>query len=528
MKTTKNIYQFTKLTLLLGIALFASCQSENWLDHYAVNQDVKSRLTLWEQISKTEQLSKFTWALKKTGYDKQLATEQMFTVWAPVDSLSDIDTTDIDTDYEVLLKQYIQNHISKYSFSASGTTTEKVNLLNGKVAQFGLFNGSYVIGDQNLITSNIAASNGILHLIGRKLPFFYNVWELLDSDSKFDSLSNYLHTYDRLFFDEANSIPGEIVDGKQVYLDSVVYNYNSMFLKLGWLNNEDSTYYAVYPTNIAWDEAYQRIKPFYNFYSTTATKITADTLQRNYTRKAIIKDLVFRSNQYKNDSLQSTSGNVLKTPFEGTTEVNASNGKIYIANSFKYNSWDSWNKVLRVEAERTTGRTPETTTSVYERSYAGVDTLNISAKKYLQVSPKYTSGKTAVTFEIPNTLSGKLNTDSTTKAGTAYNVYCVFAPNILTSNNPKSVYVTFTLYYTSESGTVTPKSFPVKTNTFFTVSPYFMTKVLVAPKMVFPYSEYGYSAPSVKLKVSSFTSKEGTTDTRDMLIDCILLEPVQQ
>jgi hypothetical protein len=55
-----------------------------------------------------------------------------------------------------------------------------------------------------------------------------------------------------------------------------------------------------------------------------------------------------------------------------------------------------------------------------------------------------------------------------------------------------------------------------------------ITKVLIASNVTFPFCEKGLDTYSVKVKVSSnVTAKETVEFTRDLLIDCIILEPVQ-
>jgi len=525
-----HIKKYYYLLVLFSITLFNSCQSELWTEHYTIDPEVSSRISLWEAIKTNPELKKFAWAVKKTGYDKELSTEQIFTVWAPVDSsLDNIDTT-ATIDLKILENQYVKNHISKYSYRFSASGKERILFRDNKVSSFEKVGEDYFIGTNKLFTnsSNYCASNGILHIIQDKIPFHYNIWELLDSDERFDSLSNYLHKFDKIYFDERNSTPGDINSkGETVYLDSILYNYNTKFQKLGSLSNEDSTYKALFLTNTAWSAAYEQIKSYYRYYASSSSasdKYTADTLQRNNTMNSLTGDLFFRK-AIANDTLISTRGNKIYNPFAGAEEKIASNGTAYISDYFNYNPWDSWNNNIVVEAERGTGRAYDPSfASVIDRTYSGSDTIAISKNRYTQVSPVYTSINQYITFDIPNTLSGKLNPDSTLMYGAAYNIYCVFAPNILMTDNPKPGKVSFTFYYRTEAGTVLSKSISTKV-----ISANQVSKVLIVSKMAFPYSEYGFVTPNVKLKVSNVaTSKESATYTRDMLIDAIILEPIRK
>ena len=511
--------------------LFTACENEKWNEHYNVNPAVVSDKNLWETIKSNPEYSIFAWAIKKTGYDKMLSSSQMFTIWLPDNTAaSHIDTTNTDIDTEMLLREFVQNHIARFTFTASVTKNISVLLTNKKVLTFEFQNSEYLIDDIRLKNKNIIAKNGIIHVTENTIPFFSNLWEYMSRDQELDSLKNFMFSYNKIFFDESKSIPGDVNEfGETVYLDSVIYNYNTMFKIMGAINDEDSTYSVVFPTNEAWVKAYENIKGYYNFFSTAETKITADTLQRKYTLRALTQDLVFShaNQQMDADTLISTNRNKFYKPFnQAYKSVPASNGIIYLTNELKYNSWESWNKEIRIEAERSTGRS-NTWSSLFERTYNDIEFL-VSNKRFIEVTPTTSSVNPTVSFEIPNTLSGVLNPDSSIMNGTAYNVYCVFVPNKVKTSAAKPNKVSFTLtYQSSDRGRIVNVTYSNKGNGYITDSEN-MTKVLIAPKVVFPFSEYGFDIPNVKLKVNSLvSSKETVTYTRDMLIDCIIFEPVR-
>ena len=528
----KNI-GFSLLILLAGAFIFSSCENESWNDHYKVDSEIVSDQTLWEVIQANPNLKKFAWALKKTGYDKYLSNSQMHTVWAPVDAAStNIDTTNVSIDNMVLTKEYVKNHISRYKYAASGAKKSKVTLLNNKVAYFGMEGTEYYFSDNKLLSKNTVASNGILHVIGNKLPFFDNLWEYLAKDTRLDSIRKYLYSFDKITFDASRSTPGDVnEDGETVYIDSVLYNSNKMFTLLGKLEREDSTYTAIWPTNTAWITAYDKVKEYYRYYSTANTKYPADTLQRNYTRLAMVQDLVFSNTIQKSpgDSLVSTAKNAFYNPqylFAGAEKVVASNGLAYLTDELKYNHWLSWNKEILVEAEKSKGRT-NTWSNVYDRTYSGNIYVGISGKRYVEVISSTTSVNPTIQFEIPNILSGKLNNDSTIAYGAAYNIYCVFVPMSIRSASPKPNKVKFSVLYTGETGKIVTLNFDNKGLSYITDKNK-LTKVLMASKVTFPFSEKGLDNYSVKVKVSSNVSAKETVEfTRDLLIDCIILEPVQ-
>lgn len=525
----KNIGFLLFLTLLVS---FTACESEKWNEHYNIDSSVVSEKNLWETIKSNPDFSIFAWAVKKTGYDQMLSSSQMFTIWVPDNQAAAlIDTTDTNVNNDSLLKEFVQNHITRFSYPASGAKEVRILLLNKKIMTFKPENGEYYIGDIKLKQKNILTKNGVLHVIENQIPFFNNVWEFLSKGIELDSVRNYLFSFDKIYFDAEKSIPGDVNEkGETVYLDSVIYNYNIMFWRLGAMNNEDSTYSVLLPTNTAWEKSFNNIKHYYNYYYLSeATKITADTLQRKNTLYALTKDLVFSHTwqNMNNDTLISTNRNKFYKPFDQSAlSFPASNGKVYITNDLKINHWESWNKEILIEAERTSGRT-NTWSNLYERTYNDIEYL-VSNKKFIEVSATTASVNPTVTFEVRNTLSGALNPDSTIKKGAAYNVYCVFVPQKVKTIVPKPNKVSFTLTYQSaDKGKIVNVNYTNGTTGYIT-DPEKMTKVLIASKVTFPYSEYGLETPNVKLKVNSNVSaKETAVYTRELLIDCIIFEPVR-
>lgn len=520
------------LMFLTALVTFTACESEKWNEHYNIDPSIVSEKNLWETIKSNPDYSIFAWAVKKTGYDQMLASSQMFTIWIPNNQAAAlIDTTDTDVDNDMLLKEFVQNHITRFSYPASGTKEARILLLNKKILTFKPENGDYYIDDIKLKDKNILTSNGVIHVIESTIPFFSNIWEYLTKGNELDSVRNYLFSFDEIFFDAANSIPGDVNEmGETVYLDSVIYNYNIMFWRMGAMNNEDSTYSVLLPTNTAWEKSYNNIKNYYNYYYLSeATKITADTLQRKHTLRALSQDLVFSHTiqQMDADTLISTNRNKFYKPLEqASLSLPASNGMIYLTNELKHNHWESWNKEILIEAERSTGRISKWS-NLYERTYNDIDYV-ISNNKFVEVSPTNTSTNPTVTFDVRNTLSGALNPDSTVMKGTAYNVYCVFVPQKIKTIVPKPNKVTFTLTYQSAvKGTIVNINYN-NAGAGYITSPENMSKVLVASNVVFPYSEYGLETPNVKLRINSNVSaKETSTYTREMLIDCIVFEPVR-
>jgi hypothetical protein len=512
----KGIFQ---ILLFCSLITFSSCE-DNWTDHYSINKNVVSGKTLWETIQSTPNLSKFAQILKKEGYDKILSESQMYTVWAPVDSA----LVNFNLDSTLLVKEFIGNHISRFSYSAVASTNTNISVLNTKVLIFKSVGANFYFGDAKLLKKNIVSSNGILHTIDKQVQFFSNIWEYLAKDQRLDSIRSYLYSFNKILFDPKNSIAGDVnSQGQTVYLDSVFYNANVLFRKLGYLNNEDSTFKVILPTNSAWISSYNTIKTYFRYSAGSAgSQYSADTLQRRYTLSSLVKDLVFNSRMQTSpsDSLTSTQKDVFYNPqhlFDGSEQVTASNGTIYITDQLKYNSWDSWNKTILVEAEQLAGR-DNTFSSVYTRNSTGSAITGISGNKYVEVTPTNPLSNPAIFFSVPNTLSG-----------TPYNIYCVFVPATaagagVAAANPCKV--NFQLSYLNESGAASSQTFTNNGASYITDNKN-LSKVLITSNFIFPYCNYGQKDNiTVKLKVVSNVAQNQTAlYSRDMLIDCIILEP---
>jgi hypothetical protein len=185
-----------------------------------------------------------------------------------------------------------------------------------------------------------------------------------------------------------------------------------------------------------------------------------------------------------------------------------------------------------VEAESSVGRKPDAYAALSSRTYSGHDSIFVSKKRYVEVTPLSPILAQSVMFDIPNTLSGKLNADKTIMYGASYNIYCVFLPTFIKDNKIRQGKVTFNLFYTRADGTVTtiltnPETVFDNNRSFFTTDASYVTKLLVASNVTFPYCEAGLTQPTVKLRViSNARGTESVTYSRDLLIDCIILEPV--
>ena len=507
------------ITLLLPLITFPSC-TDVWENHYdEKGKSLTTEKTLWEEISTRQELASFRNVLERTGYDQVLNGDQMFTVFAPQGTIDGTGMTD-----EALRVEIVENHVARFAYSANNLLKEPltVRLLNGKTGEFAADGDGFSWSGRRLTEQNIHAKNGILHVVSGQIPFFCNVWEYMDKDTVYSQVRDYLYSFNKMMLDEETSVAGAVVDGEITYVDSVVVNTNEMFYRIGQLNNEDSTYWMVLPTNRAWRKAYNRVSSFYSY---SVKNNDRDSLQRLYTQMALVNDLVFsRSRQVSpEDSLVSTTGGVFRRPLQtllpeyGTFEEGreCSNGRVFPVDSLRYQPWESWQRPIQVEAENTRGR-EYTLCELYKRNLSASSEwyTKVSDASYIEMAPSSTSANPTVTFSVPDVLSA------------AYDIKVVFLPQTL--NTDKSTWglpnkIVATLTTVDANG----KSLTEKTDILF-ADPERVDTVTLFAGYRFEACNFEEEAVTTKLKIQSqVLSKERSEYSRTMLIDCVLLEPVK-
>src|SRR5579883_2027541 len=101
-KIKQSIFLYTAMV----VVIFSAC-SKKWDDHNAITDSAVAN-NLFQVISKTPNLTKFTNLLVKSGFDKVLANSKTFTVWAPNDqALQSLDPSIINDTAQ--LKLFVAN-----------------------------------------------------------------------------------------------------------------------------------------------------------------------------------------------------------------------------------------------------------------------------------------------------------------------------------------------------------------------------------------------------------------------------------
>jgi uncharacterized surface protein with fasciclin (FAS1) repeats len=522
-------YHVFPFAIILFFTAFAtSCVNEAWDEHYNTVQTAKSDKNLYEYIKSQENLSKFSEMLELVGYDTILNKSHSFTVWAPDNAaLEGVSTSDLTE-----VRKLVENHITRYMFTTSGLKSKTVMMVNAKLIEFSKTGGVSTLAGKVITTSDIAVSNGILHILGEFAPYRKNLWEFINKTEGLDSLRVYINSLTKLEFDESASYE----DG--VLIDSIKTESNAVLANLAALNVEDSIYTAILPDNAAWSEAYARIYPFFK----TLPALGGETTQRELTKWTLVQDLFFRNRitlPVTADTLTSTNLNKFANParlFQNSQQHLMSNGYSYVTSKLNSTANESWFKEIRIEAEN--NRYGRLTSNYNVSTLSGLGTgYDISFRNYAYFTDASQSSISTlfVSFPIPNTLSGK------------YNIYCVFVPTkIVDTTDVRPYKVKFSLKYTNSTGQVVnfgavtatnEVKTPSTTKATFTTNPDAIDKMLVVKDFEFPYSNIidftdanFINGISVALKVENATPKtpvEMVKFNRNLRIDCIILEPVQ-
>jgi len=396
------IFKWFNFYILAAVLLLSGCTDYSDYNTVPVDDLPGANMTLWENISSDQQLTKFTALARKCNFVEPLNSPRFYTVWAPVDAvIGDGEYNRLmNSDSATIVKQFMQQHITEYNYPVSAaldsTTIITLNAKHHRFTQTAFDGFSY-----NAV--NVPSTNGVMHKINGLSEFYYNLYENIDNLEGCDLLKDYIQKYDEYYLDVNASVVGPLVNGQQTYLDSVMKKRNNVIRTImrADLEDEDSTYCMLVPNDQAWKEAYAAINPRYNYIakmdymdltkkttvasSTNATTAKADKaaeasseLQDSLTRRNIVSNLVFSNSNPRNwplfgkgslaadDSVSSTSGRFLTNAQEvlnhtiGINEM--SNGITRTVDSLTFYPWQTYNPVISVMRPEQTLKVTKLTT----------------------------------------------------------------------------------------------------------------------------------------------------------------------
>lgn len=303
----------TLLTMMPGC-------TDTWDDHYNIDGSASTETaTLWEVIKSNPNYSRFADIVQHAKYYKDdthpvstysyadiLNGGQINTIWVPDNSalteeeyqkwmgmLANVAEGNTKDGYNVQ-QQFIGNHIALWRHNISEPGLDTVKMINGKNLEFDKTKrtlGGIVLGE-----CNIPTANGVMHVLTGVAPFHHNFYESLKFRDVQTKLGKYVVSKDTTYFSAASSIEGlPDENGNPTYVDSVYRTSNRLFETSSYLpeegrekwqtaekcfnaniNNEDSVFVMLMPTDAAWDAAYESLKEGYNYAEKYADNTKVD------------------------------------------------------------------------------------------------------------------------------------------------------------------------------------------------------------------------------------------------------------
>lgn len=170
----KHFFRALLLVLCSGL-LFAGCKK--WEEHNEITDPAADK-DLFQRIQENADLNKFAELLVKAGYDKVIASSQVYTVFAPTNAaLATLDPAIVNDNAK--LKSFVENHITQQLQPASTTAQVRLQMMSGKYnnLQGGKFDEATITGADRY------AKNGLLHVIDKAVPVLASAWGFLESDA---------------------------------------------------------------------------------------------------------------------------------------------------------------------------------------------------------------------------------------------------------------------------------------------------------------------------------------------------------
>lgn len=319
-KTIKN-------TLCMGIiaatgaAAMISC-SDTWDDHYKEGAVTTFEGTTMQAIE--AKAPDFADVIKAVGFNRELASENVYTIWAPQNFDKTEWLTLAKTDSAYVVDRFIKNHIARYALSQDGKKQE-IKLMSNKLTTMTGEGTQGSFGAADITQANISCANGVLHLIDKNIDYQNNIFEQIQAgyNAATDSLSMYafLEKWNADSLDENRSVSrGVDENGNKIWVDSVVIRNNTALKNMDALvYEEDSSYIAIIPSAEAYKKRYeiaQKLLVFNPFEDVTSAG-ACDSLQRYYSNMFAMTDLFYNknANEHWSDSLKSTNYSLSTWPY---------------------------------------------------------------------------------------------------------------------------------------------------------------------------------------------------------------------
>lgn len=528
----KKIYKLfiSAAVICCPISLTISSCSDTWDEHFDEGAQ-PSDLTLLDLVERDEELSDFLEVLRATHvynnnrptsvtYADLLGKDQSLTVWAPKngtfnrDSLLDICQTQRGD--SIIGQQFVANHIARTTFDSNETKGSQIIMFNSKKTNGKNFN----LENAQL---NIPAKNGILHIINNEIPYSYSIYEAITSLNQFHNFGTIFRDHESQELDENASVPCGIEDGQIVYSDSVMIKTNIFYSAFGRINDEDSSYFAILPYENDWDIAYNEALQYYNYGSLE----NADSLRELYSNVGLMEPLFYNRNLQKHmqDSIFSTSyysaepeynvfynpldeGGILSPTYIAET-MECSNGEIFMLKQWPFTPLQTFYRPITTEVEYNSYLISSRSCSL---DYRDCLADSVSNHGYVAITA---SSNWSLSYRIYGNLSAE------------YDVCVVVLPRTVSepsTNDHRKNKFNVSVKYPDLDGRAITKSYNNIEN-----NPYKVDTIKIA-RIAFPVCTYGNRESSVSITINCNvpTGTAGAKYTRNMLLDCIYLKPVEK
>lgn len=305
------------LLAVTGVSVMLSC-TDTWDDHYDATSSTGYTGSTFQAIE--EKASDFADIVKAVSYQRELASENIYTIWAPANGTYDKEELLelAATDKQQVIDRFIKNHMTRYAVSQNMRDTT-ITLLNQKLvtmtnAEKDLF------GDLRILEANLACTNGVLHLIDGENKYIPNINELIRAQylasnqegKKECSLYAFIEEKDSDILDESRSVSrGVDENGNKIWVDSVTTHTNLVLDAMSAeIYDEDSSFIAIIPSDAAWQKRYGLAASLLKFnpVEDRLRPGTVDSLTHYYAGSFAMRDLFFNrhANLHEEDSLVST------------------------------------------------------------------------------------------------------------------------------------------------------------------------------------------------------------------------------
>ena len=545
----RNKYIFAALA---GAALMAaSCTDfDDYNEAYVGDEGNNSGLTLWQNISGNEQLSDFAKLLERTGYSEKLKASQFYTVWAPLNGTYNYDEIAAH-DSTWIMQRFLNSHIANFNYQVTGDVDRRVHTLNEKSFELLGSGSAYTYDGKPMMTINQPNINGTLHTIEGYAEYFPNIYEYIYELDGCDSIASYFKKYEVNELDLDASVEGPIVDGKQTYSDSVIIttNYMAHDMLEALIDDEDSSYTMLIPTDEAFKKAYAAISSAYTYAPTTnyldlsnlvaldgtvastdyrSVDVDAAMLTDSLTKLMIAAPTVLSNNDTYNigvfnnsmpvgiDTLHATTRMKLSNGYEVLSHtvgepVQASNGQLRLVDTLAYRPWDTYRPEM--EYKEVAAAVDATSASSYINL---IDQRGALVTRYYNVAPAGTSVEPYVYYYLKNL-----------RAGT-YNVYVVFV------SGSKPYKYNVQINFADKDGNIVQfgDTHPFSSSTLNTEDTY-MTNMLdtcMIGEVTFPVSYAGLGDCAPYLRIHSNRSRFGgdrQNFDNNLKIAGVILRPVE-